>query len=358
MTETKKRVTVADAMAGLDQLHQQVVKNRESLDSKLCEFDKEVKATLEQWSKRNGRDREGLASDFEELRTAVNRKHAELSGRIDEIGGVIAAFRQTAESSRETTLDIKKTVDSLQESFAGQTQSAGAPELVSVTSITPGTAWTALRKNVWYPWLRFAFFCLVGLLVYHYVMTPVLTQKFPPAILPNVLRPNIDVNSPVGAATLEVSREPFRSDTASREAFGRIFDALDHYVRDGRLTDFEGYYNEFGKRMQESLDGTKYQQWAELWRRLAVVCHRYGGGDNDLRVFNANLQSAARVVAGRVSDLPAQNAYPNGYHAAPGYGHAYGTVAPASGTGNRAADPADAYQATPWPFLQNQSNPQ
>ena len=132
--------------------------------------------------------------------------------------------------------------------------------------------------------------------------------------------------------------------TPPRATFGRIFDALDADVRNGRLADFEAYYNEFGKRMQESLDGDKYRQWAELWRKLAVVCHRHGGGGNDLNAFNANLQSAARIVAGRVSDLP--YGYQNGYE----YVHAYGSPAPAAGvqtTNDTAAE-------TTWPFVHPQ----
>ena len=358
MTGTLKKPTVAEAMAAVDELHKQVVKNQETLDSKLSEFDKDVKATLEQWKKQSNRDKESLTTDFEDLRTAINKRHSELSGRVEEIGGVIAAFRQTAESSREATLDIKRTVDSLQESLTAPTKSAEPPELVPVTAITPGTVWTALKKSSWYPWPRFAAFCLVGLVAYHYLLVPILTKNIAPNYLPTILRPTVDVNSPVGAATIEVSREPFRSDTASREAFGRIFETLDEYVRSGQLTDFEGYYNEFGKRMQGSLDGAKYQQWADLWRRLAVVCHRYGGGDNDLRIFNNNLQAAARVVAGRVSDLPSQYPSPNGYQPAFGYGAGYGNSAPAAGTGRQAADSQATYPATAWPFLQKHPHPE
>lgn len=350
MAETTKKPTVAEAMAAVDELHRQVVKNQETLDSKLSEFDKDVKATLDQWNKRNIRDKESLATDFEDLRTAVTRKHAELSGRVEEIGGVITAFRQTAEASRETTLDIKRTVDSLQQSFAVQAKTTNeTPELVPVTAITPGTVWAALKKSAWYPWMRFALFGVVGLSIYHFWLVPLFNKNVTPNYLPTLLRPAVDVNSPVGAATVEVSREPFRSDTASREAFGRIFDKLDEHVRTGQLTDFEGYYNEFGKRMQESLDGTKYQQWADLWRRLAVVCHRYGGGDNDLRVFNGNLQAAARVVAGRVSDLSAP--YPIGNRFAPGSANGDHSAASGNAAAGSQADYGPATGA--WPFLPN-----
>ncbi len=124
MTETKKKPTVAEAMAAVDLLHKQVVKNQETLDTKLSDFDKDMKSTLEQWKKQHGRDKEGLLSDFEDLRTAVNKKCTELSDRVEELGGMIAAFRKTAESSRETTLEIKRSVDSLQEAFVGQAKPA------------------------------------------------------------------------------------------------------------------------------------------------------------------------------------------------------------------------------------------
>ncbi len=342
MTETKKKATVAEAMAAVDLLHKQVVKNQETLDTKLSDFDRDVKSTLEQWKKQHGRDKEGLVSDFEDLRTAVNKKCADLSGRVEELGGMIAAFRKTAESSRETTLEIKRSVDSLQETFAEQAKPVESPELVA--AITAGTVWSVLKKSAWYPWFRFAALGVLGVLAYHFILVPVLTKNVAPHLLPSILRPSVDPNSPAGAATLEVSREPFRSDTAVRETFGRIFDALDADVRNGRLADFEAYYNEFGKRMQESLDGDKYRQWAELWRKLAVVCHRHGGGGNDLNAFNANLQSAARIVAGRVSDLP--YGYQNGYE----YVHAYGSPAPAAGvqtTNDTAAE-------TTWPFVHPQ----
>jgi hypothetical protein len=346
MTTTKKP-TVAEAMAAVDQLHEQVVKHQETLNTKLSDFDQDIKSTLDQWKKQNVRDKENLATDFEDLRSAVTKKHTELSTRIEEIGSVIDTFRKTAESSRETTLEIKRSVDSLQESFSGPAKNMESPELVSVSTITAGTVWKVLKMSRWYPWMRFALFCVLGVLAYHFVLIPLVSKNVTPNFLPNILRPNIDPNSPVGAATVEVSRDPFRSDSASRETFGRIFDALDSDVRNGQLADFEAYYNEFGKRMQESLDGDKYRQWAEFWRKLAVVCHRHGGGESDLKIFNANLQAAARIVAGRVSDQSSPFGYPNSYENIPVYGNTAAGIQNANAPATEAA----------WPFVQKYSHP-
>jgi len=340
--------TVAQAMAAVDELHRQVVKNQETLDSRMSEFDREVKGTLDQWNRRYARDKENLSADLDDLKNSVTKKHNELSGRIDEFGTVVNSFKQVAEASRETTLDIKRTVDSLQESFVKQ--ATEAPTLVPGPAIaTLGSSLDTLQKSPWYPWLKFGAYCLLGVLAYHYFLVPMISRTVTPNNLPNLFRPSIDPNSPYGAATVEVSREPFRSDTASREAFGHIFARLDELVRTGQLNNFEAYYNEFGREMQGNIAGARYEPWAGVWSRLATVCHRYGGGANDLKRFNANLQAAAGVVAGRASDLPGRydlsgsGPYDNGSGPAP-YGDRPVATGPSAATDGT---------ATPWPFLPN-----
>ena len=332
MSTTTRRPTVAEAMAAVGDLHRQVVRNQETLDAKMSGFDKEVRATLDQWSKRNVRDRDALSGEFDELKTSVTKKHGELTGRIEEIGGIVASVKQATETSRETTLEIKRTVDALQDSLSKST----IPEpLPGVTTI----GWDSLQKNPWYPWLKFAACCVLGVLAYHYLLVPALSRNIAPNTFPNLLRPSIDVHSPYGAATVEVSREPFRSDGTSRAAFGRIFGRLDELVRAGQLTEFEGYYNEFGREMQRAIPGNKYGQWADLWNRLALVCHRHGNGANDLRTFNANLQSAARAVSGH-ADFSSTG---------PHDGYDFGTVPVTAG----ATTPGTGQpNQNIWPFLQ------
>jgi len=191
-------------------------------------------------------------------------------------------------------------------------------------------------------------YCLLGIMAYHYLFVPALSRNVTPNMLPNMFRPNIDMNTPQGAATAEVSREPFRSDTESRAAFGRIFARLDELVRNGQLTEFEGYYNEFGRSMQGAIPGAKYEQWAALWSRLATVCHRYGNGAHDLGAFNANLQSAARIIAGNGANVSERyDLY--GYH------DPYGYSSFATGPSNTNAIPNQ--NPAPWPFVQaNDSN--
>ena len=341
MTMTPTRPTVAQAMAAIDHLHRLVVKNQETLDSKMNEFDKDVRLTLEQWSKRNAQDKETFSADLDDLKTVVAKKHTELTGRINEIGGVVTSVKQATETSRETTLEVKRAVDALQESFT-KTEPVTAPGLQPMVT---RAVWDTLQKNPWYPWLKFAVCGLLGILAYHYLFVPVLSRNVAPNMIPNMFRPNIDVNTPQGAATAEVSREPFRSDTESRAAFGRIFVRLDELVRSGQLTEFEGYYNEFGRSMQGAIPGAKYEQWAAFWNRLATVCHRYGNGANDLGAFNANLQSAARIVAG------------NGANVSGRYDLYENRDPTSNGDSSFATSPANTNAAfnpepVPWPFVQ------
>jgi hypothetical protein len=81
--------------------------------------------------------------------------------------------------------------------------------------------------------------------------------------------------------------------------FGRIFDELNTLVATEQIVNLEGYYDAFGKRMQESIPADRYVQWAPVWNRLASVSYRYGNVGSDVKAFNANLQSAAAVVSGR-----------------------------------------------------------
>jgi hypothetical protein len=174
------------------------------------------------------------------------------------------------------------------------------PPIVPVFPVPSVTErWKEFRQSWAFTFCAIGLGLLIGLCVLNRGCT---TQL--PNLLPNITKPRYDVNTPNGIASQEVSREPFRSDTASRRAFGPIFAHLDELTRTGGLTDFEGYYNEFGRGMQAGIARDRYNDWAGVWNRIAAVCHSYGNGATDLRAFNDNLQSAARVVTGGVNDTP------------------------------------------------------
>jgi hypothetical protein len=156
----------------------------------------------------------------------------------------------------------------------------------------------------WYPWLKFTFWVIVGLLIWQFFVFPFLTGQ-PIGIrtgLSRITKITVDVNTPEGAATVEMQNEPFRSDTTSRQTFGRIFSELDNLVATGQIVNLEGYYDAFGKKMQDSIPADKYVQWAPIWNRLASVSYRHGNVGSDVKAFNANLQAAAAVISGKTKN--------------------------------------------------------
>ena len=247
-----------------------------------------------------------VTTDLAELRRQVqynqerlDEKQGQLTYRVEELAGSLAQFKQMVETSREATQEIKKSIDAVQRSFEGKQLQIGpeSPDL-SPTLNLPGVTWSSLKKSSWYPWFKFGFWSLIGLVAYHLLFVPVLQRTVPQYPTPNLIRPTLDLSTPFSAATAEVSREPFRSDTASRSAFGTIFTRLGEQVRTGQITEFEGYYNEFSRQMQQRIAGPQYDHWAGFWNRIADVSHRYGRGATDLAAFHDNLATAARVVAG------------------------------------------------------------
>lgn len=292
MTTTTKRPTVASVHAGLNELTRQVQTSQATQQERIAGLE----SRLDQLAHRERDGKEKLRTEFDEYRTTMDKKNTAMAERVEEVGKVI----------NESVSEIKRTVGTLQESLdARLTTATPIPEspLLAPPLPSPGSLWTALTKSGWYPWLRIAFWAAAGVLTWHYLLVPVLLRSVTPSFLPNTntIRPNWDVSTPAGAASLEVSREPFRSDTTSRKSFGIILARLDELVRSGQLVNFEGYYNEFRREMAGSLHGKNYDDWRDAWNRIAEVCHRYGGGANDLQKFHANLMAAARVVAGTES---------------------------------------------------------
>jgi len=288
MTTTTKRPTVTSVQAGLNDLSRQVQTNQATQQERVAGLE----TRLDQLAHRERDGKEKIRSEFDEYRATMDKKNTTLTERVDEIGKVID----------ESVNEIKRTVGTLQESLDARLTPPPIPEspLLAPPLPSPGLLWTALKKSGWYPWLRIAFWAAAGVLTWHYLLVPALLRSATPSFLPNTntIRPNWDVSTPAGAASLEVSREPFRSDTASRKSFGIIFARLDELVRAGQLVNFEGYYNEFRREMAGSLHGKSYDDWRDVWNRIAEACHRHGGGANDLRQFHANLMAAAHVVAG------------------------------------------------------------
>jgi hypothetical protein len=285
MTATTKRPTVASVHAGLNDLTRQVQANQAAQQERIAGIETRLDQ-LAHWE-RDGKEK--IRTEFGEYRTATDQKNSVLTERVNEIGRVIDV----------TAAEIKRTVGILQESLDARLASFPAQEpafpLPSLPS--PGSFRAAFRKSGWYPWLKIAFWAVAGVLAWHYLLVPVLMRSVTPSLLPNVVRPSRDVSTPTGIASLEVSREPFRSDTASRKSFGIIFARLDELVRSGRLVNFEGYYHEFRRELAGTLRGKNYDDWRGVWNRIAETCHQYGGGADDLHRFHANLMSAARVVA-------------------------------------------------------------
>lgn len=325
MTTKTKRPTVASAMAGLNELAQQVRTNQTELNENIRKVNCDLQRQLEHLGQSERENRERIKKDVDELRLDVDRKNNALTGRIDEIRGII----------NSSVTEIKKTVTTLQD--ARDTKPASEPPILVSGVPAPAFSWAAFKAGPWYPWARTACRVVVLVLAYHFLVAPLLVRSLTPSVLPHLVRPSFDLSTPAGIASREVSRDPFRRDTASRVEFGRIFARLDELVRTGRITDFEGYYNEFRRNMEHAVHGQRYDEWSGVWNRIAAVCHRYGGRPNDLRQFNANLQEAARIVAGTdaVADvgLPERNL------------SAAGTDGPASAT--------PTYPASDRPFLPN-----
>ena len=223
---------------------------------------------------------------IEQAKEVSAQNYAEIVKRIDNIDSVINTFNQTAESWQ----DVRKTLEELKNSFEEKVKNVPEPD-TPVLIPKLGASWSAIKKHPWFPWAKTTVICLVLLGAYQYMNG----QGSLPSFIPGV-KTNYDVNTPSGAASQGVSQEPFRSDTESRRQYGLIFNRLDEKVRSGAIKDFEAYYNEFRYEVQGSIK-SNFNDWVEFWNRLALVCHQYGKGANDLNAFNDNLQSAARVVA-------------------------------------------------------------
>jgi len=261
----------------------QVKSNQDVLDTKINTVNEEIGNLHHRLVDLNEREQE----DVRKTKIDISA----LNARIDEIGNLI-------HKSSDDVGDVKDNMQELKLAIHEQIK-ATEPYTPAILYHNPTLAswWQKFRKS-WTAYLiSMAMTGLVFFVVFEWFVIPRFHYKIFPNN-PGILQPGYEANTPAGAASLEVSREPFRSDTASRRAFGAIFARLDELVRTGQLTDYEGYYNEFGRGMQAGIDGTKYNQWAEVWNRIAAVCHRHGNGAYDLRAFNDNLQSAAKVVAG------------------------------------------------------------
>ena len=364
MSSSTQRPTVAAVFADLNELHEQVKQNQTTLETKITQVDHDLRSHLDQVLHKEREKTEAIRIEMSELRhntemafrvnldQAVHKEHekaeairtemnelrhhteqqnTELSLRVDKIGQVI----------NQSSAEIRETVAALQDSIDGKLKQGTERSTLGPEPVTLGFSWSQFKVNPKYRWLRGACWILVGLLVYHYLLVPFLTHTVAPTFLPNLIRPAVDTSTPAGIASVEVSREPFRSDSVSRAEFGRIFTRLDELVRTGQLADFEGYYNEFRREMEGSLGERKYDDWSGVWNRIAVVCHRYGNRPNDLKQFNTNLQTAARIVAGTASShygLPGGNL---SYY--PGESNSYTPTAPTP----------EGHTSGQWPHFQN-----
>ena len=250
----------------------------------------QVRDDLETTMISNGKELESRIAECVRLmdmaKEVADQKYDAIAKRIDDIDKAISTFSQTAESWQ----DVRKALEELKNSFEEKVKNVPEPD-TPVLIPKLGASWAAIKKHPWFPWAKTAVICLVLLGTYQYMNG----QGSLPSFIPGV-KTNYDVNTPSGAASQGVSQEPFRSDTESRRQFGLIFNRLDEKVRSGAVKDFEAYYDQFGHETQESIK-SNYNDWIGFWNQLALVCHRYGRGANDLNAFNDNLQSAARVVA-------------------------------------------------------------
>jgi hypothetical protein len=262
-----------------------------------------------------------MAKAATQAATAADEKdRAELTELITEMTKLLAEAK--ADLGKMVTENERQIAELKALAVADQTQTpqpqtaatATTASAVSLPGLPVGTGKiTEVLKplvSAWYPWLKFTVWIIVGLLVWQFIVFPVLSGK--PITTPwsnsKNVAPNVDVNTPAGAAFQEMQNEPFRSDTVSRQTFGRIFDELNSLVTAGQITNLEGYYDAFGKRMQEAIPADRYGNWAGVWNKLATMSFRHGNVGTDVKAFNANLQSAAAVVAGRVSGF--YNEYP------------------------------------------------
>jgi len=273
--------TIASLMAEWKTLARQVRGTQDTLDERMTRVDQELAELHRSLTILN--DREG-----------GNAKNtidvSALSERLDKIGQLLERTSGVVESTQSHVVELTQVLGERVHIPVQHAQEYFRP------SPTFTQWWRKFRKS----WAGYLLeMAMIGLVCYT-LLTGFLLPQLQRMLFPNhpgILHPNYDVNTPIGAASLEVSREPFRSDSASRRAFGAIFARLDELVRTGQLTDYEGYYNEFGRGMQAHIDGARYNLWAEAWDRIATVCLRYGNGANDLRAFHANLYSAAKVIA-------------------------------------------------------------
>jgi len=273
--------TIESLMAEWKALTRQVRGTQETLDERMTKVDREL-AELHR-SLTSLTDRE----DRDAQRTI---DVSALSERLDRIGQLLERTSNIAELTQSNVVELTQVL--------GERRTASqyhAPEL-----FRPNPKFVLLWRKFQKSWAGYLLgMAMIGFVCYTLLNGLVLPQlqKMMWKSHPGILQPGYDVHTPVGAASLEVSREPFRSDSASRRAFGIIFARLDELVRTGQITDYEGYYNECGRGMQAHLDGTRYGQWAGVWDRIATVCLRHGNGAYDLRVFHANLYSAAKVIS-------------------------------------------------------------
>ena len=295
-TSRTDQPTISEVLNELRMLSQQMDDKQETLESGFNKVQDDIGHLQEHFVKLADQEQ----TDAEKAKIDILK----LTERLDNLS---LAVRQTSRCVEENVSELKHAVDEQLE-----VSKPYVPEIINKNPVL-STAWHKMRRSLLFRFFIIGLACFLLFEFYINVIKRPTGGLFPPSIV----QPGYDVNTPTGAASLEVSREPFRSDTASRRAFGSIFARLDELVNTGQLTDFEGYYNEFGRGIQSGIDAGKYDRWADFWNRIAAVCHRYGNGANDLRAFNANLQSAARVVAG-FNDYNggAANGFPG---ASPGY---------------------------------------
>jgi hypothetical protein len=249
---------------------------------------------------------ETTAALREELLAAVEEK---IGQQLADFETVVA--REVDEKIKEVLEQTAKLLDIVteQKNVSEAVKPIEEPTLPKASVLQQTQIFETIKSSAasWYPWVKFTFWVVIGLAVWQFIVFPVLSGKS--VKLPwssKTVAPAVDVSTPAGAAVQEMQNEPFRSDTASRQTFGRIFDELDTLVASGQIIDLEGYYDTFGKRMQESIPADRYNQWAGIWNKLAGLAYRQRNGSTDVKAFNNQLQSAAAVVAGRTNNFSAE----------------------------------------------------
>jgi len=317
--------TIASLTAEWQALTRQVRGTRETLDERMSRVDQELAELHRSLT---------ILNDRESRDAQAGIDVSALSEGLDKIGQLLERTSHAVESTQSHVVELAR-------GFDERSRVSDRHPLEFFRPKAAFTLWWRKFKKSWTGYLLGM--AMIGFVCYT-LLTGLILPQLHRMILPNhpgILQPGYDVNTPVGAASLEVSREPFRSDSASRRAFGVLFARLDELVRTGQITDYEGYYNEFGRGMQAHIDGARYNLWAEAWDRIATVCLRHGNGAYDLRAFHANLQSAAKVIAdvrdfGIPGPMPGWNLPPSGG----GFGYPNTTAVPTQNTTTDTAFPS------------------